>query len=173
MRLLFLLALYGSVNHEVGEVNVAFSLFCLQHTNRQKKVYVKTNGWCKTTSFTMTPNIELQQATSSICPHHVMVTYSRSDWGHGASKSSTSFKNACIRVCRVIRNNVTFRKHSETARRFLQWQTGRETAMAEKSMTHLQPPMLHAVSVTQQVLKKTKAVSRVRDFFVFCSGLLK
>lgn len=32
VSLLFLLALYGSVNHEVGEVNVAFSFFCLQHT---------------------------------------------------------------------------------------------------------------------------------------------
>lgn len=40
--LLFLLALYGSVNHEVGEVNVAVSFLCLQH-KRLKDGVLKLN----------------------------------------------------------------------------------------------------------------------------------
>lgn len=50
MSLLFLLALYGSVNHEVGEVNVAFGFFRLQHTD-WTTARVKTNWWLQTTSW--------------------------------------------------------------------------------------------------------------------------
>ncbi len=49
VSLLFFLALYGSVNHEVGEVDVAFGFFRLQHTD-WTIASVKTNWWLQTTS---------------------------------------------------------------------------------------------------------------------------
>lgn len=74
MSLLFFLALQGSVNHEVGEVNVAVSLFCLKYTDGTA-VSLKT---CQTNAnhfLTTTPAVMLQNSTSSIFCRHAMVTH--------------------------------------------------------------------------------------------------
>lgn len=49
MSLLFLLALNGSVNHEVGEINVTLSFFCLQNRH-WTTASIKTLQWFQTTS---------------------------------------------------------------------------------------------------------------------------
>lgn len=124
--LLFLLALYGSVNHEVGEVNVALGFLCLQHTDWTT---VNVIGLMMISNHFLTPAVALHQATSSIFTHaqthtHVMVTYSRSDWNHHhASKSNQSVTYAWIRAWWDISDTVSVRKH-------------REAAVAETSVTH-------------------------------------
>lgn len=97
---------------------------------------------------TMTPAVMLQNSTSSIflppCdgdihPTEVMIPVNQ----------TCQLRMLVTEAWQAISNTVAFRKHSKSAWQFLQWQVGRETAVAETSMTHLQPPMPHTASVAQ------------------------
>lgn len=149
MSLLFLLALYGSVNHEVGEVNVAFGFFRLQHTD-WTTVSVKTNWWLQTTSWR-------RHLPFKNCSRLLLLFSAAMWWWHTVDlikvivpvnqtcrlRMSESESDGLLVTPSHSGNTVTLLGG------FLQRQAGRETAVC---MTHLLPSVPHTASVTQYVL---------------------
>lgn len=137
LSLLFFLALDGSINHEVGEVNVALSFVCLQHKGTNRSVRRKQRRHFLTTA--------AEQLTSSV--------FSRHDGDMGQMLLPSSCQEikpvtyvsvlAYVNIQRISGNMVAIFGTSGGHRL-----AETDTAVAEMVMSHLQPPEAHAASVT-------------------------